>query len=237
MCATAAPTLRATAGIGEDRFFMRFGLIGDVHAEDERLRVAIDALRAENVDQILCTGDVVDGHGDVDRACELLASRMVTTVRGNHDRWIRDDEMRRLPNAHRMTALAPASIAFLKSLPPTFHTDVPGGKLLLCHGVGESDMRQVKPDDSGYAISSNDDLLKILFDPSIAIMVSGHTHVAMLRRFERGGGKPPLFVVNAGTLAREDGPGFLVLDLAARRVDFHTIDDAMCVKHASRAVL
>jgi predicted phosphodiesterase len=216
---------------------MRFGLIGDVHAEDERLRVALDALRSEAVDEIFCTGDLVDGHGDVDRACELLASRKVTTVRGNHDRWIRDDQMRTLPNAHRMTALAPASIELLKSLPPTYKTDVPGGTLLLCHGVGESDMRRLTPDDSGYAISSNDDLLKVLFDPSIAIMVSGHTHIPMLRRFERGSGKPPLLVINAGTLAREDGAGFVILNLAAKRVDFHTIGHDLSIKHASRAVL
>ncbi|MBX3187526.1 MAG: metallophosphoesterase family protein [Labilithrix sp.] len=216
---------------------MRFGLIGDVHAEDERLRVALDALRSEAVDAILCTGDVVDGLGDVDRACALLVERNVTTVRGNHDRWIRDDDMRTLPHAHRMTALAPASIELLKSLPPTFHTDVPGGRLLLCHGVGTNDMCRLLPEDSGYAISSNDDLLKVLFDPSIAIMVGGHTHRPMLRRFERGAGKPPLFVINAGTLAREAGAGFVILNLAARRVDFHDIGHDLSISHASRAML
>ena len=221
---------------GDPSVVRRIGLIGDVHAEDERLRVAIAALTAEKVDKILCCGDLVDGHGDVDRTCSTLALHGVTTVRGNHDRWIRDDDMRTLPNAHRMTALTPLSIELLKSLPRTVSIDVPGGKLLLCHGIGENDMRQLGPEDSGYAISSNDDLLKVLFDPTIAIMVAGHTHKPMVRRFERGGGKPALIVVNPGTLAREDGSGFAVLDLVARRVDFHRIGDNLRVEPANRAV-
>lgn len=214
----------------------RLGLIGDVHAEDERLRVAIAALTAAKVDRILCCGDLVDGHGDVDRTCSTLALHGVTTVRGNHDRWIRDDDMRTLPHSHRMTELAPLSIELLKSLPRTVSLEIPGGRLLLCHGVGENDMQRLGPDDSGYAISSNDDLLKVLFDPTIAIMVGGHTHKPMVRRFERGSGKPALIVVNPGTLAREDGSGFAMIDLAARRVDFHRITDALAIEPGTRAV-
>lgn len=216
---------------------MRLGLIGDVHAEDERLQAVLTALSEQGVDRILCTGDLVDGHGDVDRACALLEEHQVVTVRGNHDRWIRNDEMRTLPNAHRMTGLAPASIEMLKSLPSTVTLDLPEGKLLLCHGVGSNDMRHVGPDDGGYAISSNDDLLQVLFDPTIAIMIAGHTHVPMARRFERGSGKPALLVVNAGTLARDDKPGFAVLDTAARRVDFHHIAGHLTIAPGSRVLL
>jgi predicted phosphodiesterase len=216
---------------------MRLGLIGDVHAEDERLRVALAALASEKVDRVLCCGDLVDGHGDVDRTCALIAAHRVTTVRGNHDRWIRDDDMRTLPNAHHMTSLALPSIELLKSLAPTLTIDVPNGKLLLCHGVGDSDMRRLGPDDSGYAISTNDELLKVLFDATITLMVCGHTHVPMVRRFERGGGKPALVVVNAGTLAREDNPGFVVLDVAGKRVDFWRIAEDLTVSVVSRAVL
>ncbi|MBX3226093.1 MAG: metallophosphoesterase family protein [Labilithrix sp.] len=217
---------------------MRFGLIGDVHAEDQLLARALDAIAAAKVDRVLCTGDLVDGFGNVDRVCALLAARGVTVVRGNHDRWIRSDDLRTLPNAHRMTDLAVESIGFLKELPQTVSIDVAGGKLLLCHGVGANDMCKLGPDDYGYAISSNDDLLKVLFDPTIRVMVGGHTHKTMARRFERGTGKPPLFVVNPGTLARDHGPGYAVLDLARARVDFHALpSDGGAPTHVSTAAL
>jgi predicted phosphodiesterase len=216
---------------------MRLGLIGDVHAEDERLRVALETFAAERVDRVLCTGDLVDGHGDVDRVCAMLGRAGVLTVRGNHDRWIREDTMRTLPHAHRMTALAAESIELIKTLPPTLAIDLPEGKLLLCHGVATNDMCRLSADDSGYAISSNEDLLKVLFDPTIAIMVCGHTHRPFLRRFERGAGKAPLLVVNAGTLAREDNPGFSIFDSGARRIDLYVFDDGMRVALASRGLV
>jgi predicted phosphodiesterase len=216
---------------------MRLGLIGDVHAEDARLLVALDALAAARVDRVLCTGDLVDGLGDVDRACELVAARSVVTVRGDHDRFIREDTRRDLPNAHRMTALAPASIELLKSLPPTVTMDLAIGKLLLCHGVGTNDTRALGPNDGARSISSNDELLSVLFDPTIVVMVGGHTHVPYVRRFERGSGKVALWVINAGTLARADGPGFAILDVDAWRVDFCKIDDTLRAVPASRAIL
>jgi hypothetical protein len=36
-------------------------------------------------------------------------------------------------------------------LPPTMTLEVPRGTLLLCHGIGENDMKQLGPDDGGYA--------------------------------------------------------------------------------------
>lgn len=203
---------------------MRLGLIGDVHAEDDLLARTLEELASAKVDRILCTGDLVDGHGSVDRTVTLLREQSVLVVRGNHDRWIRGDELRTLPNAHRMTDLSVEAIGYVKDLPKTLSLDLAsGGKLLLCHGVGPNDMCKLGPDDAGYAISSNEDLLALLFDPTVHVMVGGHTHRPMLRRFERARGKAPLWVVNPGTLAREDEPGYAILDLGRGGVDFYEL--------------
>ena len=45
----------------------RLGVIGDVHAEDIRLELALNHLQANGVDQIICPGDVVDGIGCPER--------------------------------------------------------------------------------------------------------------------------------------------------------------------------
>lgn len=219
---------------------MRLGLIGDVHAEDAALAKTLSTFAKNRVDRVLCTGDIVDGQGDVDRCCALLREARALVVRGNHDRWIRSDELRNLPHAHRMTQLATDTVMFLKDLPPTLSLDIPHGRLLLCHGVGQNDMRRLGPDDRGYAISSNEDLLQVLFDAKIRIMVGGHTHRPMVRRFERGAGKIALVAVNPGTLAREDGPGFAILDLVAGRTDFHSLSgggDALEVTPSERLAL
>jgi predicted phosphodiesterase len=216
---------------------VRFGLIGDVHAEDDLLDATLNALRAERVDRILCTGDLVDGEGSVDRVCSLLTTAGALVVRGNHDRWIRTDEMRSLPHAHRMTDLAVETVALLKGLPATLMFEVPGGRLLLCHGVGGNDMSNLGPDDYGYAISSNEDLLTLLFDTRIRLMVGGHTHRPMVRQFKRTAQTPPLVVVNPGTLARGDEPGFAVLDVGKGMVEFHRFAEGGRIVRATSTVL
>lgn len=217
---------------------MRLGLIGDVHAEDDLLARTLDELAAARVDHVLCTGDLVDGHGSVDRACALLREREVMVVRGNHDRWIRNDELRTLPGAHRMTELSAETITFLKELPETLSLDLAAGKLLLCHGVGKNDMCRLGPEDYGYAISSNEDLLGLLFDTTIHVMVGGHTHRPMLRRFGRSSAKSPLWVVNPGTLARENEPGYAILDLGRASTDFYRFESTNeRAKHATTAML
>jgi predicted phosphodiesterase len=202
---------------------VKLGLVGDVHAEDERLAAALALFRAEGASRALFVGDLVDGDGDVDRCCALLLAAGALGVRGNHDRWLLEGTMRALPRAHARESLAPQSIALLESLPPTREIDTPRGLLLLCHGVGEDDMQRLGPDDEGYALETNDALVALLRAGRHRFVVGGHTHDRMVRRFATGGGE--LVFVNAGTLARDSAPCCAVLDLEAKSVRFFDLDD------------
>ena len=55
----------------------RLGVIGDVHAEDARLELALDHLQAAGVDRIICTGDVVDGSGCPERSLRLFCNQVM----------------------------------------------------------------------------------------------------------------------------------------------------------------
>ena len=70
----------------------RIAAIGDIHAEDELLEKAINFCR-EQVDQIVSVGDIVDGSGDVNRCCAILRENDIPAVRGNHERWLLNNEM------------------------------------------------------------------------------------------------------------------------------------------------
>src|SRR5688500_9903970 len=94
----------------------RIGLIGDVHTEYARLRAAVAHLRSQEIDLLLCTGDLPDGAStpaDVDRCCALLRDEGVLTVCGNHDRWLQDNEMRDLPGATTSYELSPSTLEYL----------------------------------------------------------------------------------------------------------------------------
>ena len=196
----------------------RFGVLGDVHTEDEALRVALDAMGPMALDAILSVGDIVDGRGDADRTCALLRDAGVIAVRGNHDRWLLTD--RQLGRADDTRELHAAHREWLASLPATRRFETPLGGLLLCHAIGEDDMTRLRSDTDAYSLRWMDGLHALMADPDVALMVAGHTHERMVRSFEG------LVVINAGTLHRADAPGFVVADLAAREVRaFDLIDE------------
>jgi putative phosphoesterase len=184
----------------------RLGLIGDIHAEDERLAQAITYLQGRGVDAIVATGDVVDGPGDVEHCCELLDRHGVITVRGNHDRWLLEGHMRDLP--HATMEASPAVRHFLARLPTTAVLSTVAGTLVLCHGIGSNDMARLDPDDT-YAIQFQTELQELLRDPKVQIVVCGHTHRRFVRSF------PGLVVMNPGTLFQDHAPGFYHIDFVA----------------------
>lgn len=201
---------------------MRFGLVGDVHAEDDYLRIALDRLARERVEGVLCVGDVADGRGDVNRCVDLLRARGVVTVRGNHDRWLVRHEARDEREATQIDALAWSTRSYLANLPTTARLDTPRGGLLLCHGFGADDMifvdavlRDAEGEDERRRERGR--LLRLI-PGDVSIVACGHSHRRGVRRLGR------LTVINAGTLRDGDAPCFAVVDLDAGAVQFHDID-------------
>jgi predicted phosphodiesterase len=196
----------------------RIGCIGDVHCEDALLAAAIAALRGLGVDAIVCTGDLADGAGDLERVVALLRDHDVHTVRGNHDRWLLAGELRTLSDA--TLAVSPAARAWLAALPATRTLPTVAGGLRLCHGVDADDMLRLRPGTVGYDLEHMDALHALRRDPAVALMVGGHTHRAMSRRFDG------LWVVNPGTLHRRYPQGLAVVDAAAGTAEYRAWDGA-----------
>ncbi len=190
----------------------RLGLIGDVHAEHRRLDAALEHLLGEGVDAVCCTGDIADGTGDVDTCCKLLAAADVLCVAGNHDRWLLADRMRNVPYAHRLSQLAPFSRHFIASLPPMQTIDTRLGTALLCHGVGDNDMRKVWPGSVRMPIERSPELDALIELGDARFVINGHLHYRVIVNFEQ------LALLNAGTLKGEHRPGVSIVDFDAQTV-------------------
>lgn len=193
----------------------RLGIVGDIHAEDWALRAALDHLKSLDVDTIVAVGDIVDGQGSVDACCDLLQQNGVVSVRGNHERWFLRGELRNLPHATLEADVRPTTRAFLASLPASLRLATGDKDILVCHGLGEEDMATVRPDDFGYALEVNDPLQALMRSRDIELVVCGHSHRRMVRRFGS------VTVVNAGTLTRDHDPCFGMIDLESRAVTFY----------------
>lgn len=64
---------------------MRTAVISDIHANLEALRAVLDHIDAQNVDRIICLGDIL-GYGPSPVECvDLVAERCEWSLMGNHD--------------------------------------------------------------------------------------------------------------------------------------------------------
>jgi len=194
-------------------------VIGDVHAEDELLDLALATLGNLGVRQLLCVGDIVDGPGNVDRCCELLRQNDVVAVRGNHDSWMLDGTLRSLRQATRREDLSSESLDYLKSLPSVRSVSRWLRGALLCHGLGPNDMASVLPDDFGYALEAKAELHDLIADPGVEIVLNGHTHRRMVRHFQG------VTIINAGSLVSCQEPGIVLVDPQSGNVSWLSLHD------------
>ena len=198
----------------------RVAVLGDVHTEAETVVNVLAYVNAMTEDErpeyVLCVGDIVDGEGDADTTVRALREAGVVCVAGNHERWFLNDEMRQLK--HVTPTLDEENRSFLASLPITLRMETPRGGALLCHGVGEDDMTFLRSDTKGYDLQIPA-LKELMMAPEISFMVGGHTHERMTRAFQGLG------VINAGTLRRDDDPGFIVIDFESGRVRCFDLSD------------
>lgn len=190
----------------------RLGVLGDVHGEHERLETALDWFAGQRLDAVICTGDVADGAGCINRCCELLRQAAVVTVAGNHDRWLLTDRVRHVEDAHRLDDLEPDNLDYLRALPRTREIETLAGPLLLCHGVGEHDMARVWPGTRGPgSIRRSPELDTLLAEDRHRVIVQGHLHYRVLIDFEAA------LLMNAGTLKGPRG-GVSVVDFESGEI-------------------
>ena len=199
----------------------KIGVIGDVHAQHRYLETALHYLVEQNVDTIVCTGDLVDGEGDVNACIRLLQAFNVHTVRGNHDRWILQHKVRHLPNAHLLEQLDPESAEYLASLPNQVHLNTNAGPLMLCHGVGDHDLQKIWPGTDALPAKRSKDLDHIIAQGKYTLMINGHVHYRTLIHFHA------LTLLNAGTLRGDHHPGFALLDLVQNCVHGYELEPAV----------
>lgn len=196
----------------------RFGVLGDIHCEDEHLEVALATFDELGLETALSVGDIVDGQGDPNRTIELLRAHEVIAVAGNHDRWLVTDRQLGLPDETKPEDVLDEHRLWLEALPSTRRFETPRGGLLLCHGVGQDDMALLKSHTDELTMRWMEGLKTLQQNTWAQLMVGGHTHERMVRRLEG------LTVINAGTLHRDCAPGFIAVDLEAGVVRAFDLD-------------
>lgn len=102
----------------------KIGLISDIHATALPLLEALTIFEQENVDLILCAGDIAGYGTELEQSIELLVKKGCTTILGNHDVWHMDHQAERQEKRIE---------TFLHNLPVTWESTIEGKRIFAVH--------------------------------------------------------------------------------------------------------
>jgi putative phosphoesterase len=192
---------------------VRIGIVSDMHCDAVGLAAALD--RLQDVDLLLCAGDMVLQYRFSDEVIGLLRERDALAILGNHDRIVlspHGDGVRRAGQG------APEHWAWLAAQPAQRRLAVDGCRLLLAHGTPWDDPTSLS---CTYLYPHDSAAIRRLADCDADVVVLGHTHFPMLKRHRS------TLVVNPGSCGEARDRGLLtygLLDTAAGTATLYRLD-------------
>lgn len=173
-------------------------ILADIHGNMPALEAVIDDLRTLRVDEVLVGGDLIGRGPEGSKVVRRVRGLGWRGVRGNHEDYLlafrRDevpDDWRELDewSASRWMAaeLDDGDERYIDTLPMSLHSSV-ARTLCLVHGSPRSHSEGLGP------WSTDEELRAHLKRIDGSVLVCGHTHRPLLRRFDSG------LVVNVGAV-------------------------------------
>ncbi len=166
----------------------RIGIISDVHCSPAPLAEALQILVDEEVDEIICAGDIAGYYDTLQPTIELLQQSNCRSIVGNHDQsWLEK----------KATGEDCPMRDYLQQLPQTLDLEIEGKRVFVVHanppseqhgGIKLLDQQGCLIEDSKTAWSER--LAEFDYD----VLIVGHTHQVYAERL----GKP--LVVNPGSV-------------------------------------
>lgn len=154
----------------------RLAVISDVHSNLHALQAVLDAITADDVDEIVCLGDTVGYAAHPAECLDLVREEASLVLLGNHDHAVAADEPYAFnPHAragveHSRKVLDDDAITYLEKLEPLVRRD----DVCYVHGSPRQPIREyVFPD------TPSPDLEEIAEEARSAFLLLGHTHVPM----------------------------------------------------------
>lgn len=189
---------------------MKIGIVSDIHCNVQALESALRAMR--DVDEIFCAGDAVNGFRWSNDVIDLLRTRDVRMVLGNHDRdFLQIRKERNGANGY----ISPENLEFVSTLKYRYEVELGGRKILMVHA---------NPFDPVFEyIFPNSEAFKRLGQVEADIFVYGHTHFPVTQQVG------DVLVVNPGSVGQARDPArpvctYAVLDLASLETTICDVD-------------
>ncbi len=183
---------------------MKIGLLSDIHSELNGLELALAQLQLQNVDQIICIGDVVEiGRGRGDEVVARLKELAIPGVMGNHDQYSVGHHLWLLKNGDSADPtlpsrlLKPNTFTYLQHLPEILRYEWAGQRVVISHGT----LWTLHPQTRPYIFK------RIVELADADILILGHTHIPMRAHIE---GR---WVLNPGSVSERGSRTCAILTL------------------------
>jgi predicted phosphodiesterase len=179
---------------------MRIGLIADIHGNLFALEAVLDELAREQIDHIICLGDVAALGPQPHEVLARLQVLNCPVIMGNTDAWLLNAQVPSEVAAENSRPIyemavwcaeqfSKAERDYLHTFPATLERPLDGERTLLCyHGSPRSF------DDVIAAVTPDATVKEMLAGYAAAVMVGGHTHLQMIRRYE------DVHIINVGSV-------------------------------------
>jgi putative phosphoesterase len=169
---------------------MRVAVLSDMHGNDFAFEKVEADLQNQNIDQVVCLGDAIQGGPQPAAVAQRLRRLNCPVVLGNADAWmlsgvetgdegIPPERLRKMGEIRlwSLSQLTKDDQAFISSFQPTITIPLEGDLSLLCfHGS------PVSFDDVILPAAPEEEFQKFLGEYSDSILTGGHTHAQQIRR-------------------------------------------------------
>jgi putative phosphoesterase len=177
---------------------MRVALISDIHGNNISLEAVLADIERENVDQIICLGDIATLGPKPVAVMNRIQELGCECILGNHDFFLLNPsvlhEYMDAPwfadsIAWCAQQLRPKDFEFLQSFKATLEVPLCKDKNLLCfHGSPKSNT------DIILAMTPPTTVDELLGDKKFTVMAGGHTHMQMMRQHKG------IMLINVGSV-------------------------------------
>lgn len=176
---------------------MRLAVIADIHGNAAALEAVLADIDAQGITEIVNLGDCFSGPLEAGRTADILLSRAIPTVRGNHDRALVDRPFSEMGDweipAHRQ--LSPVHLAWIAALPFSL---VWRGEAYLCHATPQDDntyWTEALTTDGFFRLKTLEEIEAFAAGIEQPLILCGHSHIA--RSVLLSGGR---LLVNPGSV-------------------------------------
>ena len=185
---------------------MKLAIISDIHAHLEALEAVLDSMPL--VDKIICAGDIVDRFRLDDDIFDLLDKYDIDFIQGNHDDGIFHNYM------CQKGTISPENLSILLSAPLEREYIFSGRSFLMVHGSPWNKLKEYVYPESR--------LIPQLGEMGKDVIILGHTHVPMVKRFNG------VTIINPGSIGQphvdNPKPTYALMDTTDWKVSIEEVD-------------